>query len=603
MSALAQVAIFLIAAVVFVPLFRWLKLSSILGYVAAGLVIGPWGLSLITDIESIRQASEFGVVLLLFVIGLELQPSRLWVLRRAVFGVGSAQVLLCTLLIGSAAWLTGISTIGAFVIGFGLALSSTALVLQVLAERGQLKSNHGRTAFGILLFQDLAVLPMLAVLPLATRAAQSASVSLLAIVKLIVVIGLVVYGGRVLLRPILRLIARTRVTEVFTAATLLIVIGMALAVSAVGLSMSLGAFLAGVLLADSEFRHELEADIEPFKGLLLGLFFISVGMSANLGLLAQAPGLLLMMTLGFMLLKFAAIALIGRLIQQPRDSAWRLSLSLVAGGEFAFVLFALASGQNIFDARTADLLVLAVTLSMVLGPLLLAAYDATLHRLFTRGDSRPYDTIDERDGHVLIAGFGRFGQIIGRVLRGRRIAFTALDSSSGNIDFIRRFGSQAYYGDASRLDVLRAAGADKAKVFVLAIDDVDASVRTAEIVLQYFPHLKLVARVRNRQHAFRLMELGVKDIVRETYASSLEVAQSVLEALGEPAIVARATVRRFREHDEATLGKQFSVRDDDSKMIATTAEAVRQLEKLFEADSAEALNIERERSNKTARSS
>jgi len=601
MSPLARVAIFLIAAVVFVPLFRWLKLSSILGYVAAGLVIGPWGLSLITDVESIREASEFGVVLLLFVIGLELQPSRLWVLRRAVFGVGSAQVLLCTLVIGGAACVLGISKIGAFVIGFGLALSSTALVLQVLAERGQLKSNHGRTAFGILLFQDLAVLPMLAVLPLMTHAASATSVSVIAILKLVLVVGLVIAGGRTLLRPVLRLIAATKVTEVFTAATLLIVIGMSLAVNAVGLSMSLGAFLAGVLLADSEFRHELEADIEPFKGLLLGLFFISVGMSANLRLLVQMPGKLVLITLGFMLLKFGAIASMGRLLKQPRDSAWRLALSLVAGGEFAFVLFGLASTQNIFDARTADLLVLAVTLSMVLGPLLLAAYDATLHRLFTQEASRPFDDIDERDGHVLIAGFGRFGQIVGRVLRARHIPFTALDSSSANIDFIRRFGSQAYYGDASRLDVLRAAGADKAKVFVLAIDDVEASMRTAEIVLQYFPNLKVLARARSRQHAFRLMELGIKDIIRETYASSLEAAQSVLEALGEPSTLARTAVRRFREHDEATLLKQFSVRDDDTKMIATSAEATKQLERLFEADAAEASNEAREKVPRQAR--
>lgn len=587
MSSLAEVAIFLLAAVIFVPLFRGLKLGSILGYVAAGLVIGPWGLGLISDVERILQASEFGVVLLLFVIGLELQPSRLWVLRRAVFGVGTAQMALCTLLIGLAAWGWGNSPLAAGVIGFGLALSSTALVLQVLAERNQLKSTHGRAAFGILLFQDLAVLPMLAVLPLATRDAQPLGVSLLAVGKLALIIGGVIVGGRLLLRPVLRLVARTKLTEVFTAATLLIVVGVALIVNAAGLSMSLGAFLAGVLLADSEFRHELEADIEPFKGLLLGLFFISVGMSANLGLLAREPGMLILLTLAFMILKFVGIAVTGRLFSHTREASWRLGLSLAAGGEFAFVLFALAAKQKIFEPEMADLLVLAVTLSMVLGPLLIASTDGALERLFNRGDSRPFDDIEDRGGKVLIAGFGRFGQIVGRVLRARRIPFTALDSNPGNIDFLRRFGSVVYYGDASRLDVLRAAGAADAAVFVLAVDDVEASVHTAEVVKTAFPHLRIYARARNRQHAFRLMELGIQDVIRETYASSLEMAQAVLESLGAPATASRATIRKFRQHDEATLERQFSVREDDQKLIATTTEAARQLEKLFEADASE----------------
>jgi glutathione-regulated potassium-efflux system ancillary protein KefC/glutathione-regulated potassium-efflux system protein KefB len=530
------------------------------------------------------RISEFGVVLLLFVIGLELQPSRLWILRRAVFGAGGAQMLLCTLLVGGAAWLVTGDALIAFVIGFGLAMSSTALVLQVLAERGQLKTIHGRIAFGMLLFQDLAVMPMLAALPLATASKPGAEAAGMALLKLLAVVGVVVMGGRWLLRPVLRMVARTRVTEVFTAATLLIVIGVAWLVNLVGLSMSLGAFLAGVLLADSEFRHELEADIEPFKGLLLGLFFISVGMSANLGLFATAPLLVGGITLGFMVLKFIGIAAVGRMAKAPRDAAWRLGWSMVAGGEFAFVLFGLAVRQALIDTRTADLLILAVTLSMVMGPLLLAAYDATLHRRFRRAEERPFDTIEDREGRVLIAGFGRFGQIVGRVLRARRIPFTALDSSSANIDFIRRFGSQAYYGDASRLDVLRAAGADKATVFVLAIDDMDASIRTAEIVRQHFPHLRLLVRARNRQHAFKLMETGVHVILRETYASSLEMAEAVLEALGDSAGIARSTVRRFREADEATLERQFSVRDDDLKFLTTTKEATQQLEKLFDGE-------------------
>ncbi|MES1196082.1 MAG: monovalent cation:proton antiporter-2 (CPA2) family protein, partial [Steroidobacter sp.] len=586
MISLSQVAVFLVAAVIFVPLFRWLRLSSILGYVAAGMVIGPWGLGLIADVHSIMHASEFGVVLLLFVIGLELQPSRLWVLRRAVFGAGSAQVVLTTLLIGGVACLLGNDVVSAGVMGFGLALSSTALVLQVLAERNQLKSSHGRAAFGILLFQDLAVLPMLAVLPLISPDAHSFSSPLLGLGKLLLVVVLVIGGGRLVLRPALRLIARTRVTEVFTAATLLIVIGMALTVAGVGLSMSLGAFMAGVLLADSEFRHELEADIEPFKGLLLGLFFISVGMSANLFLLIQIPLTVFAVTIAFMLFKALIMMLIGRWTGHAKDSAWRLGLSMMAGGEFAFVLFALAAQQHIFTQQTADVLVLSVTLSMMLGPVLSSVYDVLLER-WLRAPDGPFDSIEARDGHVLIAGFGRFGQIIGRILRARKINFTALDISQANINFLRRFGSQVYYGDASRLDMLRAAGADRATVLVLAVDDVDASIRTAEIVLQHFPDLKIYARARNRQHAFRLMELGVHLIIRETYASSLEMSQAVMESLGESAQAARVAVRRFREHDEATLLKQFAVRDDDSKLIASAQESVKQLEQLFNADAVE----------------
>ena len=584
LSPLAQVAVFLLAAVLFVPLFRWLRLSSVLGFVTAGLVIGPWGLRLIQDVDSILEASEFGVVLLLFVIGLELQPQRLWVLRRTVFGAGSGQMILCTLLIAGGARLLGNTPLAAVVIGFGLALSSTALVLQMLAERHQLKSHYGRAAFGILLFQDLAVLPMLAILPLASQGAQPLGTSLLALLKLTLVIGGVILGGRYLIRPVLRAVARTRLTEVFTAATLLIVLGVALLVSAVGLSMSLGAFLAGVLLADSEYRHELEADIEPFKGLLLGLFFIAVGMSANLGLLTERPWRLLAMTVGFMALKFAGIGAVGMLNGLPRAAAWRLGLSLAAGGEFAFVLFALAAKQGIFGQTLSDLLVLTVTLSMMLGPILSVAADAVARRYARADSSRPFDDIDTQAGHVLIAGFGRFGQIIGRVLRARRVGFTALDSNPGNIDFIRRFGSVVYYGDASRLDVLRAAGVGTARVFVLAIDDVESSLRTAELVRQQYPKLVLLARARNRQHAFRLMELGVHAIIRETYASSLEMAQAVIEALGESRTAARSTVTRFREHDELTLQRQFEVRDDDSKLVATTTEAARQLEQLFEAD-------------------
>jgi monovalent cation:proton antiporter-2 (CPA2) family protein len=587
MISLAQTAVLLAAAVLAVSLFRLLNLSSILGYVAAGLVIGPWGLRLIHDIGNITKIAEFGVVLLLFIIGLELQPTRLWVMRRLVFGLGAAQVALCTVLLGVAGYLLGLQPVTAAIVGFGLSLSSTPLVLQVLAERGQLKSQHGRSAFGILLFQDLAVLPVLAILPLISHTVsttQTADGALWPILlKLLAVVAVVIIGGRLLLRPALRVVARVRVTEVFTAAALLTVIATALLANLAGLSMSLGAFLAGVLLADSEFRHELEADIEPFKGLLLGLFFIVVGMSANLGLLTSQPMRLLGLTAGLILIKLLAVTLLGRLTNHKGSSAWRLGFTLPAGGEFAFVLFTLATKQNILDAETADLLILAVTLSMMLGPLLLMAHDVVESR-WLADPAVPFDEIDDRETPVIIAGFGRFGQIVARILRLRRIPFTALDSNQTHVDFVRRFGNQVYYGDASRLDLLRAAGAETAKIFVLAIDDVDASVRTAQLVRAQFPKLKIFARARNRQHTFALMDAGVTHIIRETLLSSLDLAASVLQELGESQASARGAVRKFRQHDEATLSAQYAVKEDETKFLATTQESAQQLEKLFETD-------------------
>jgi glutathione-regulated potassium-efflux system ancillary protein KefC/glutathione-regulated potassium-efflux system protein KefB len=588
MISLAQTAVLLAAAVVTVSLFRLLNLSSILGYVAAGLVIGPWGLRLVQHTQSITHIADSGVVLLLFIIGLELQPTRLWVMRRIVFGLGLAQVLLCTVLLGGAACLAGLPPLSAGIVGFGLSLSSTPLVLQILAERGQLKSPHGRSAFGILLFQDLAVLPVLAILPLLSNGGSSAATTPNAalwtiLVKLLAVVAIVIVGGRLLLRPALRVVARIRVSEVFTAAALLTVIATALLANLAGLSMSLGAFLAGVLLADSEFRHELEADIEPFKGLLLGLFFIVVGMSANLGLFMSQPLRLLAITAGLMLIKLLAVALLGRLTHHKGASAWRLGFTLPAGGEFAFVLFTLAAGQHILDQDTVDLLVLAVTLSMMLGPLILVAQDIVTTR-WLAAPAAPFDEFDEHDIPVIVAGFGRFGQIVARVLSSRRIPFTALDSNQRNVDFLRRFGNEVYYGDASRLDLLRAAGAETAKVFVLAIDDVDASIRTAELVRAQFPKLKIFARARNRQHAFSLMDLGVTNIIRETYVSSLEMATSVLQVLGENQASAKAIVKKFRQHDEATLLAQYAVKEDETKFLATSREAAQQLEKLFETD-------------------
>jgi monovalent cation:proton antiporter-2 (CPA2) family protein len=592
MTLTAQIAVFLAATVIAVPLFRRFKLSAVLGYLAAGIVIGPWGLGLFTDIESILHFAEFGVVMLLFVIGLELQPTRLWVMRHSVFGAGAAQVGITTAALAVVARAFGQSWPTALVIAFALSLSSTALVLQVLAERGELTTRHGRSTFAILLFQDLAIMPALVLLPLIGAAApidpdwRSIGVPLVAIAA-------IVGAGRYLLRPLLRVVAAPRAQEAFTAATLLVVVATALLFDSVGLSMALGAFIAGVLLADSEYRHELEANIEPFKGLLLGLFFIAVGMSANLGVVADAPLAILGLTLGYLALKAIAIFVAARIARQDRRTSWRLAVALAGGGEFAFVLLALATAEHLVSRETADLLLIVVTASMVLSPLMIAAADALAHRLEPSPPPPAYDAIEPEEPRVLIAGFGRVGQIVARVLRARQIRFTALEVSQAQVDFVRRFGNKLYYGDASRLDMLRAAGAAQAKVLVIAVDDADASVRIAELARRHFPNLRILARARNRQHAFRLIETGVTEIWRETLASSLELAQSLLVALGTSNETAAAQVRQFREHDEETLRAQAAVHDDESRLIATAQASAQQLERLFETDQAPAEGVRR----------
>jgi voltage-gated potassium channel Kch len=386
----------------------------------------------------------------------------------------------------------------------------------------------------------------------------------------------------------LRVVAATRIPDVFTAAALLLVIATALLVSVAGLSMALGAFIAGVLLADSEYRHELEADLEPFKGLLLGLFFVAVGMSVNLGLLGETPGLVVALTIGFMAVKALVLYPLARLgsrfMSGLPNQARSLALVMLAGGEFAFVMLPIAVDAGLLDPNVSETLVLAVTLSMLLSPLLLIADDRWFRRWFSPAAEPQYDALVPEDHRVVIAGFGRFGQIVARILRARGIRFTALESSQTQVDFVRRFGNRIFYGDASRPELLRAAQLDKAQVLVIAVDDQDAAVRIAHFARQHFPAVKIVARARNRQHAFRLMEVGVPYIMRETYLSSLDMATQVLEWLGDKPAAARRSVEMFRAHDEATLQGQYAIRDDDAKFLATTAAAATQLEGLFEAD-------------------
>lgn len=586
MSILEEVSIFFAAAIVAVPLAKRLGFGSVLGYLIAGTLIGPSLLGLIADPEETLHFAEIGVVFLLFVIGLELQPSRLWVLRKSVFGLGTAQVVIsCVALVLLARFAASSDWATAVTIGFGLSLSSTAFVLQMLAEKKQLNSASGRASFGVLLLQDLAVIPMIALVPLLAGGGDtSGGVDFVQIAKTCGILALFVFGGRYLLRPVLRLVASAGVHEIFTAAALFLVIGAALLMQSLGLSMGLGAFLAGVLVADSEYRHQLETDIEPFKGLLLGLFFLSVGMSANLSLLTHEPLLILGLTVGLMLLKAAIIFPLGRIYGLNNQHALSLALILPQGGEFAFVLFAIAVSAGVLDPEISERLILVVTLSMALTPILYLINEHWFSRIFTKQEVRPFDVVEDTDHKVIIAGFGRFGQIIARILTIRHIPFTALESSVSQVDFVRKFGSKIYYGDVERLDLLRAAHVDKAKIFVLAVDEVERSVRVAETVKKYFPNVQIIARARNRNHAFRLMDLGVKVHMRDTLLSSIYLAEQVLMGLGLSKEEAQRTASLFKEHDEKLLHRQQAIHHDEEKLMQSAKESAQQLRELFESD-------------------
>ena len=584
MHLLEQAAVFLLTAVLLVPLFQRLKLGAVLGYLGAGMLIGPWGLGMIGEVESTLQFAEFGVVLLLFLVGLELQPSRLWVLRRPVFGLGGTQVLVTGAVLSVLGLAFGLSWQAALVAGFGLAMSSTALVLASLAERKQLATRHGREAFAVLLFQDLSVIPLLALLPLLSDSGAHAAGGWTSAAKALAVVAVVIAASRLVVRPVLKAVASYGGREVFTAAALLLVIGAALIMEKIGLSASLGAFLAGVLLADSEFRHELEADIEPFKSLLLGLFFIAVGMSANLALVWNRPLTVFGLAAGLTTAKFVLVYAIARIGRAPNETAQRLAVAVSQGGEFAFVLFTAAGSLGIFEAGTAELLVVVVTVSMLLSPPLFELHERLLARWMEGHAAPEFDTISGPGNPVIIAGYGRVGQIVSRVLRMCGVPFTALEVSYQQVDFVRRYGSKVYYGDASRLELLEAAKTGEARLFVLAIDDVEASVKTAAIVRKHFPQVPILARARNRVHLFRLRDLGVKLIWRETFSASLDMARHTLLSLGFGIAASERAVTLFKQHDEERLDAQYAVQHDEAQLIQTSREAATQLQELFESD-------------------
>ncbi len=576
---------YLSAAVLAVPLAKALGLGSIIGYLAAGIAIGPWGLGLVSNVQDILHFAEFGVVLMLFLVGLELQPSRLWAMRRPIFGTGSAQVLGCAAVLFAAGWLAGLPWRISLVAALGLALSSTAIALQVLAERNLMRTSSGQAGFSILLFQDVAAIPILALLPLLGAAAgagddHSAGEVLLEALKIVGVIGAIVLGGRLLLRPLLRWIAKSRTPEIFTAASLLLVVSIAYLMVMVGLSMALGAFLAGVLLADSEYRSELEADIEPFKGLLLGLFFIAVGMSIDFGVLMRSPWLMAGILLGFLALKAVVIYTLAKVAGVPYQERPVFTLLLAQGGEFAFVVFQAAAGAQVFSAETASLLIGAVALSMLISPLLLVLIDRALLRRYAqlKTATPPEQEISEpQEAPVIIAGFGRYGQIVARVMLSQDIPTTVLDHSVEILEIARAFGYRVFYGDATRLDLLRIAGAEHARVLVVAVDDPEQSLKIVTLARKHFPQLQVVARARDLTHWNKLRDLGVTLVQRELFESSLASARTVLELMGLSTAEASTFTDRFRKHNIALADRMYPHHKDQAKYIAVAREGRAQL--------------------------
>ena len=576
-----EALIFLAAAVICVPIAARLGLGSVLGYLIAGTLIGPWGLGLISHVESAQNLAELGVVLMLFVIGLELDPRKLAEMRRTVFGGGSLQFAVSGGVLGVALAVFGFSWQAALVGGLALALSSTAIAMQTMTERNMLRTGTGQAAFGILLFQDIAAIPLIAMVPFVGHVEKAGSDPLWMRLGLAAAaVAGVVFLGRFLVRPALRLIARTKVREIFTAFALLLVIGIAELMQLAGMSMALGAFLAGVLLAGSEFRHALEGDIEPFKGLLLGLFFISVGMNIDFGILRSAPLMAAGLHAGFLVLKIGSLWAVARALDICRER-WLFAFVLSQGGEFAFVVLALARDARIFSAQWESLLVITVALSMATTPLLLRLHDRMVAR--RAGAQREADTVDT-EGPVIIAGFGRFGQIVGRLLLANGIRPVVLDHDADQVDSLRRFGYRVYYGDATRLDLLEAAGARKARLLVNAIDDVEDSIALVDRVRANFPDLEILSRARNVSHYFELKLRGVTIAERETFESALRVGRSALEALGVERYRARELADTFRRHNIASVDATLPFYQDEGRRMSIAKQGREEMERQFARD-------------------
>jgi monovalent cation:proton antiporter-2 (CPA2) family protein len=604
-----QAFVYLVAAVLSVPIAKRLGLGSVLGYLIAGVIIGPFGLHFVgREGEDVMHFAEFGVVMMLFLVGLELQPSLLWRLRIPILGLGGLQVGVTTLVCAGISIVFGLSWQMGLAVGMILAMSSTAIVLQTLNEKGLTKTEAGQAAFSVLLFQDIAVIPILAFLPLlAMKAGSPVSLAANGVIfaaaeqtadsalppwqQALLVMGIVggiIVGGRFLMRPIFRFIAATRLQEIFTATALLLVIGIALAMQQVGLSPALGTFVAGVVLADNEYRHELETDIEPFKGLLLGLFFISVGASVNFNLLIQQPLLIVGLVIGLAIAKFTVLLGLGRFFRLELSQSLLFAFALAQGGEFAFVLFSFATQNKVLTPAVAGPLIAAVALSMAVTPLLMILNDRLVQpRFITSEVEREADEIDDNENPVIIVGFGRFGQIVGRLLIANGFGITILDHSPGQIELLRRFGWKVFYGDASRIDLLRAAGAERAKLLVIAIDEREKILDIVDRVHKYFPTLKILARAIDRRHAYELIRHGVDVIQRETFGSSLEMGVEALKLLGVRAYKAHRASQIFKYHDEQAVREVADLEGDEAVLVARSRQMAKDLEQLLRSDNQE----------------
>ena len=583
--------IYLGAAVLAVPLARLLGLGSIIGYLAAGIAIGPWGLKLVVDPAAMLHFSEFGVVLMLFLVGLELEPRRLWALRRPIFGWGSVQLFGSAALVMAAGVAAGVDWRLALVAGLGLGMSSTAIGLAVLNERNLMATTAGQSVLSVALLQDIAAIPILAIVPLlAVGGAAAEGGGWLGGAKAFGVILLIIFGGRLLLRPALRWIARSDTPEIFTAAALLLVVATAALMQSVGLSMALGAFLAGVLLAESEYRKELETDLEPFKGLLLGLFFIAVGMSIDFAVVLAHPFVVAAVVAGFLLLKTVVLWAMTRLMPVPLRERPVFVILLAQGGEFGFVVFQSALGAGVINAEASSLLVAAVGFSMLLTPLLLLVADRWWAAHLSRhGDGGPkLDEINEQqEAPIIICGFGRYGQIVGRLINASGLSATVLEHDAEQVEGLRRFGWRTFYGDATRLDLLRVAGADKARVIVVAIDDPEQAMKVVELAQAHFPQAELVVRARNATAWYELNERGVKHIERETFDSALASGRSVLELMGWSAHSARTLAMRYRQHNIELMKQIAPHRKDENQLIALAKQGREQLEELWSRERAQ----------------
>ena len=576
---LQSTAVFLTAAVVAVPLAQRAGLGSVLGYLLAGVIIGPWGLGLISDVEAIMHFAEFGVVLLLFLIGLELNPRKLWQMRGPILGLGGAQVVVTTAVIASLTSLLGIGWQSSLVIGMGLALSSTAIALRVIEERGLTRTETGQSGFAVLLFQDIAVIPMLALLPV--LAGNTGGSWLDVVWMLCGIVGLLV-GGHYLLSPLFRYIVLSGVRELFTVAALLLVIGIALLMQQLGLSMALGTFLAGVLLAESEFRHELEIAIEPFKGLLLGLFFISVGMAVDLGLHALEPLSILLAVIGLVTVKGLLLYVLARFFGTRAKARSRMAAILSQGGEFAFVIFTAASSQGLLKSEQVAFLLVVVSLSMVTTPLLLSAQNRWFARNLNNSDEEKLASdVFDKEPRVIIAGFGRFGQIVGRLMYANKIKITVLESDASQIKLLRKYGYKVFYGDATQLELLRAAGADEAEAIVICTDAPDEVVKIVELCKHHFPKLKILARARSRVEAYQLMNHGVERYSRETFLGALDLGRQTLISLGMHPYEAKRAEAHFRKLDMAMLKELLPQHNEGKQLNLRAKEARKELEEIF----------------------